>query len=76
MLSGRVKPYTRTGVRRLTCVVARCKNKAHATWQTCADGGLHRPICAKHDRALNRMVLVWMGDPEVEQKMKRYTGAT
>ena len=72
---GRRHPYTQRGVERLPCTVAGCQNRAHASWQICADNRLHRPICLDHDIELNRMVLRWMGDPEAETKMATYRGA-
>lgn len=70
MKHGRKKPYTQIGIRRLPCV--RCGKKAEFTWSICADNNLFRPICFKCDIALNRLVLKWMKDPEVTQKMEKY----
>lgn len=67
---GRRRPYTDAGIRRLPCV--RCKRPAAFQWSVCADGNLQRPLCADCDVALNRLVLEWAGDPDVEAKMAAY----
>ncbi len=67
---GRKKPYTQIGVKRLPC--ARCGEKAEYSWSICADGNLFRPICLKCDIELNRMVLEWIKDPDIEKKMEKY----
>lgn len=69
----RTKPYTVIGIRRLPCF--RCGAKAEHQWQVCADGNVWRPLCRPCDVALNRLVLTWMGDAEVEAKMAVYAGA-
>ena len=66
----RLKPYTEIGIKRLLCF--RCKKKAHTQWQICADGNQYRPICVMCDIDLNRLVLEFMKDPEVEMKMAIY----
>ena len=66
----RMKPYTEIGVRRLKCF--RCGGRAHTQWQICADGNQYRPICFFCDVDLNRCVLRFMGDPEVDAKMAAY----
>lgn len=70
MMHGRRKPYTDAGIRRLPCI--RCGKKAHATWQVCADGGMHRPLCESCDVALNELVLKWAGFPDWQAKMAKY----
>jgi len=70
MRHGRKQPYTEIGTRRLPCV--RCGEKAEHQWNVCSDLNLWRPICLKCDVALNRLVLEWMGDPDVESKMAAY----
>jgi NAD-dependent SIR2 family protein deacetylase len=69
MRYGRKQPYTEAGIRRLTCV--RCEKPATQQWRACADG-LWRPICTDCDVLLNRLVLLWMHDPEVDEKMREY----
>ena len=66
----RRKPYTKLGISRLPCV--RCGAKANATWEICADGNYKRPLCTACDIALNRLVLEWVGHPDVESLMERY----
>ena len=68
--SHRRKPYTKIGIARLSCV--RCGAKANATWEICADGNYKRPLCTACDIALNRLVLEWVGHPDVEPLMERY----
>lgn len=58
------------GIRRLPCF--RCGGKAHASWQVCADGNLHRPLCLACDIELNALVLEWMGDPDAAAKIATY----
>lgn len=74
MLTGRKKPYTEIGLKRLKCV--RCGDPAFSQWQICADGNLYRPICTKCDIELNLLVLVYMGDPEIDSKMEVYREST
>lgn len=67
---GRRQPYTVIGVKRLPCY--RCGSRAGHQWQICADRNLYRPICIACDVALNRLVLGFMGDPDIETKMAYY----
>lgn len=66
----RTTPYTTIGIKRLKCF--RCDNKAHASWQVCADDRIYRPMCLQCDIELNELVLKWMGDPLVNEKMMKY----
>ena len=68
--SRRRRPYTEAGIRRKRCV--RCGAQANATWEICADGNYKRPLCTACDVALNRLVLEWVGHPDVEVLMERY----
>ena len=72
---GRTSPYTKIGIRRMQCSRVGCTNRAEAQWQACADGGKYKPICNDCDISLNKLVLIFMGYPDVEEKMKKYTGA-
>lgn len=69
MRSGRKKPYTEIGIRRLGCV--RCGRPSTQQWRACADG-LWRPICTECDIELNGKVLVWMRDPDAAEKIAEY----
>lgn len=70
----RLRPYTERGVRRLRCF--RCQRpKPELQWQICADGNQFRPICRPCDVALNEMVLTFMGDRDMDRKMKAYRKA-
>lgn len=66
---GRKKPYTEAGIKRMQC--ARCGKLARHQWRACADG-LWRPICTECDIDLNRLVLEWLGHPDVQGKMEVY----
>ena len=72
LLIGRREPYTALGIKRKTCVVSGCSNKSHASWQVCANGRRHVPVCKHHDIELNRTVLDWMGHPHKEELMQAY----
>ncbi len=68
--AGRTRPYTDLGVQRLPC--ARCRTRpGRFQWRICADG-LWRPLCVICDRALNRLMLRWIRDPDAEEKFARY----
>lgn len=66
---GRKTPYTEQGIKRLPCV--RCGKPSVQQWQACSDG-LCRPICVACDVELNRRVLTFMRDPDVDEKIQRY----
>ena len=63
-------PYTKRGIRRVPCY--RCGKPSRFQWQVCADGNQFRGLCEDCDVALNEMVLVWMNDPDVDEKMEAY----
>jgi endogenous inhibitor of DNA gyrase (YacG/DUF329 family) len=67
---GRKIPYTKIGVRRLPCT--RCGNKSESQWSICADNNLFRPLCTKCDIDLNRLVLKWVNDKDINKKMEIY----
>jgi hypothetical protein len=67
----RSKPYTELGITRLKCI--RCSAPARFQWQICSDGNNYRPICAKCDIALNTVVLKFMGHPDKEKAIEKYT---
>lgn len=69
-MTGRRKPYTELGIRRLKCARRDCQNKARFQWRICS---LDRwsPVCAECDIAINRQVLEFMGGP-VESVIRRY----
>ena len=60
----RRKPYTAIGIRRVTCCVAGCEEKARYQWQCCATGNKWMAICPEHDVALNDAALKLIGHPE------------
>lgn len=69
-ISGRRQPYTARGIARVKCI--RCPNKAHASWQICADGRMHRPLCKECDIELNEIVMRWAFGRRRERDLKRY----
>lgn len=71
-MTGRKKPYSETGIRRLKCCRPGCGNRAEYQWSACANGNLHVPICPACDLELNEMVLRWMGFPDWREKIKAY----
>lgn len=66
----RRRPYTELGIRRVPCF--RCGAPSRFQWQICADGNVWRGLCPACDIALNAMVLVFVRDPEIHQKMAAY----
>ncbi len=66
---GRRKPYTRIGLRRLSCV--RCGDPASRQVVFPVDG-LWRPVCVKCDEELNLICLVYLGDPDIDSKIEEY----
>lgn len=65
-------PYSAAGITRLLCARAGCGRRAHASWGACADGNVQRPLCPECDVEVNRIVLFWMGDPDLADKMDAY----
>ena len=68
----RRRPYTDIGIRRMRCFRAGCTNRASHQWQICSDGNVYRPVCTPCDVELNRMVLVWAGFEDAEEKLAAY----
>jgi hypothetical protein len=71
-MSGRKKPYTERGIKRLKCT--RCGKPAVHQWFACADG-LWRPICRECDILINRIALMFLFPDDSdgnEEKMERY----
>lgn len=71
-MTGRKKPYTDRGLRRLRC--ARCHEPAMHQWRACADGKW-RPICRACDILLNRIALMFLFPEDSDgnnEKMERY----
>jgi hypothetical protein len=66
----RRKPYTAIGIRRVPC--RRCGRPSQYQWQICSDGNVWRGLCARCDIALNRLVLRFIGDRDIEHKMAAY----
>ncbi|MCW1958144.1 MAG: hypothetical protein KIH64_006280 [Mycobacterium sp.] len=63
-------PYTRVGIARLRCI--RCGGAPSEQWSACADNNNWRPLCITCDVELNRIVLEWMGHPDVAGAIDRY----
>lgn len=68
----RRKPYTNNGIRRVKCFKRGCNERGNQQWQICADKRVFRPICTKHDIEMNRIVLKFLGDPNIFKKMSEY----
>jgi NAD-dependent SIR2 family protein deacetylase len=68
--TGRTKPYTVRGIKRLGC--ARCGRPAHATWSACANGNRQVPLCAECDFALNTFALTFMRLPDADALLAAY----
>lgn len=68
--AGRRKEYSEAGIRRLKCVFCGCQ--AQTQWQACADGRMHRPICALCDVALNAITLCSMEEVGKDVKLVMY----
>lgn len=64
--------YTTDEVQKVYCSRAGCGRLGYATWSGCADGRAQRPLCPECDVDLNRKVLEWWGDPDIEAKMAAY----
>jgi hypothetical protein len=65
----RRKPYTKRGLKRLSC--ARCGDPASRQVVFPFDG-LWKPVCVKCEEDLNVVCLVFMGDPDIDAKIARY----
>ncbi len=72
MPQGRRRPYTAVGIRQVRCAKAGCNKPSVSQWQVCADGNVYRGLCAKHDVALNRVVMRWFFGKTREANLKRY----
>ena len=70
----RRKPYTELGIKRVPCFRCGAKPSLHQ-WQICADGNIWRAICKSCDVALNRIVLEFVGDVDVDAKITRYAAS-
>lgn len=67
---GRKKPYTDIGVKRLPCF--RCGAPATQQWSVCSDNNLWHPLCTSCDIELNRLVLEFMGFPDIQNIIADY----
>jgi len=67
---GRRDPYTEMGIRRVPCF--RCGEPAGQQWMICANGNRWVPLCNACDVKLNRLVLKFMGFPDVRERMAAY----
>lgn len=54
------------------CSRAGCSRDAHATWGACADDNILRPLCPECDVLMNYLAILWMGDPDLEYKLRDY----
>ncbi len=70
---GRRTPYTKIGLRRLSCV--RCGDPASRQVVFSIDD-LWRPLCTECDEKLNLLYLVFLNDPDVVVKIAKYRELT
>lgn len=70
MSNGRKIPYTENGIKRLQRV--RCGKLAAYQWKICSDNSVYRPICTECDILLNCLVLTFMRDKNVKEKIAKY----
>jgi hypothetical protein len=68
-LIGRRKPYTRIGLKRLSC--ARCGDPASRQVVFPIDD-LWKPMCVKCEEELNLIYLIFMEDPDIDEKIAQY----
>jgi len=68
-MTGRKTPYTRIGLKRLSCV--RCGDPAARQVVFPVDG-LWKPLCVRCDEELQLIFLVYLGDPDIDSKIERY----
>lgn len=66
----RKKPYTEIGIGRVPCI--RCGAPSYFQWQFCADGNQYRGLCIKCDLLLNNILLKFIRDPQLKEKMEAY----
>jgi hypothetical protein len=66
----RRQPYTERGIRRVPC--ARCGQPSRQQWRICADGQGWRGLCNACDIELNRLVLIFIADPNAGGKITDY----
>lgn len=67
----RTTSYTEREMSRVKCF--RCKeNPAAQQWQICSDGNAYRAICRQCDIDVNRLILEFMGFPNVDEMIARY----
>ena len=71
--SGRRRPYTDAGIRRLRCT--RCGAKATRQWSACANGNRHTPLCDRCDVELNELALRFMRLARAEELLAGYRAA-
>lgn len=66
----RRKPYTARGISRVPCW--RCGKPSSQQIQVCADQNQWRGLCKEHDIMLNGLVLWFINDPRIVEKMDAY----
>jgi hypothetical protein len=68
--TGRKKPYTQIGIRRLKC--QRCGGKPEHQWNCCANDNRWVPVCRRCDIELNRLALDFFKIKGRKSLMKAY----
>lgn len=68
----RSKPYTQRGIHHVPCAKG-CGRRAELQWSTaCATDNQYVGLCVECDVALNRLVLDWLGLPNVDAIIDAY----
>jgi hypothetical protein len=68
--TGRRKPYTEIGIRRIPC--ARCGKPSTQQWQVCANGNRYLGVCTMCDVTLNAFILEFMRLPNRSRLIMDY----
>jgi len=69
-MTGRRKPYTEIGIRRVPC--SRCGKPSTAQWKICANGNRYAGVCTDCDIEMNRLILQFMRVPHRGKLLAKY----
>ncbi len=70
LFTGRRKPYTAIGIRRVPC--CRCGTPSQAQWQVCANGNMRLGLCVDCDILLNELALQFIKHKNAKKLMQKY----
>lgn len=65
--------YLEDEIHLFMCSYKGCGIEAYASWGSCSDGNLLRPLCAVHDIEANMIAALHTGDPEIIEKCVWYS---